>query len=38
MERWAFAHGAVGVDFLREKIGKIGFGNENYRILTGKVR
>ena len=38
MGRWAIAHGAVGADYLREKIGKLGFGNENYRILTGKVR
>ena len=38
MGRWAIAHGAVGADYLRGKIGKLGFGNENYRILTGKVR
>ena len=38
MGRWAIAHGAVGVDYLREKIGKLGFGNEYYRILPGKVR
>ena len=38
MGRWVIAHGAVGADYLREKIGKLGFGNEYYRILPGKVR